>query len=264
MKLNVLLAVPKGETDVRIVYDASQFGLNRCLWAPSFYLPSVEAHIRSTVETSLMGDLDLGEMFLNFPLSLALAPYCEIDLSPYVKEAKSWERWERLMMGLKVSPYLAIEATHFAFEVVYGDRRDPLNVFHWTKVILNLPGSPEYEPTQPKVWKYNPITQGLVATVVACVDDLQTLGLSQSECWQVMHRVATILTALGIQVAGQKARAPTSKPRPWVGMVAWGDETGVCVRATQVKWLKAKVQLETLHEEFEQYKAGTIEGLNLK
>ncbi len=223
---------------------------------------SVEAHVRPTVETSWMGDLDLGEMFLIFPLSLALAPYCGIDLSPYVKEAKSWQRWERLMMGLKVSPYLAIKATHLAFEVVYGDLRDPLNVFHWNKVIL--PGSLEYDPTQPKVWKYNPVTQGLAATVVAYVDDLRTLGLSQSECWRVMHRVATILTALGIQVAGRKARAPTTRPGPWAGMVAWGYETGVCVRATQVKWLKAKAQLETLHKEFEQYKAGTIAGLNFK
>jgi hypothetical protein len=103
--LTSYFAIPKGETDVRIVYDASQSALNRCLWAPSFYLPSVEAHVQSTVEGSWMGNLDLGEMFLNFPLSLTLAPYCGIDLSPYVEESKSWERWERLMMGLKLSPY---------------------------------------------------------------------------------------------------------------------------------------------------------------
>jgi hypothetical protein len=42
-------AVPKGNDDVRLVYDASRSGLNKVLWAPSFPLPSCEhtAHKRS-------------------------------------------------------------------------------------------------------------------------------------------------------------------------------------------------------------------------
>jgi hypothetical protein len=200
--------------DVQIVYDASQSGLNKCLWAPLFYLPSVEAHIRTTVDSSWMGDLDLGEMFLNFLLSVTLSPFCGIDLSPYLPVARTWERWVRSLMGLKVSPYLAIKATHFAFEVVLGNRHNPSNVFHWTKVIMNLPGSPSYDPTQPRVWKYNPITRSLAATVLAYVDDLRALGSTQDECWQVMHKVATTLTALGIQVASRKTWAPSTKPGP--------------------------------------------------
>eukprot|EP00956_Cyclotella_meneghiniana_P019471 scaffold33317_cov124-Cyclotella_meneghiniana.AAC.1 len=33
-------AVPKGEKDWRIVYDATASGLNECVWAPSFWLPT--------------------------------------------------------------------------------------------------------------------------------------------------------------------------------------------------------------------------------
>jgi len=211
-----------------------------------------------------MGVLDLGEMFLNFPLPAALSPVCGIDLSPYIPEAKSWERWVRLMMGLKVSPYLAIKATHFAFKVVLGDRKDPTNVFHWTKVILNLPGSAGYDPTQPRVWRYNPVTQGLVATVLSYVDDLRALGLSEAECWQVMHKVATVLTALGIQVAGRKRVRPQQSQDRGQAMVAWGDETGGGVRATRAKWSKAKAQLDELHEELVLYQEGRTEGLDFK
>jgi hypothetical protein len=63
-----------------MVYDASQSGLNKALWVPSFTLPSVEALTRVMDTESWMGDLDLGDMFLNFPLDIAIRSYCGIDL----------------------------------------------------------------------------------------------------------------------------------------------------------------------------------------
>ncbi len=36
-------AVPKGDHDIRMVYDASKSGLNTALWVPSFGLPTPEA-----------------------------------------------------------------------------------------------------------------------------------------------------------------------------------------------------------------------------
>lgn len=80
------------------------------------------------------GDLDLGEMFHNFPLDIELCPYCEIDMSPYFDEAKSWERWVRLM-GLRPSPYCSIKGFQLSLESVLGNHTDPENIFHWTEVI---------------------------------------------------------------------------------------------------------------------------------
>jgi hypothetical protein len=34
-------AVPKGEDDVRMVYDATANGLNDCVWSPPFWLPTL-------------------------------------------------------------------------------------------------------------------------------------------------------------------------------------------------------------------------------
>jgi hypothetical protein len=106
-----------------------------------------------------MGDMDLGDMFHNFPLDLGLQPYCGIDMGPYLSDASSWERWVRLMMGLRPSPYCSIRGFQIRLESVLGNRLDWRNVFHWTKLILNLPGQPTYNPTKPRVWKYNSITK---------------------------------------------------------------------------------------------------------
>ena len=75
-------AVPKGEGDWRVVYDAGANGLNECVWAPLFYLPSVEALLRIVDHTSIMEDRDIGEMFLNFELHPNTRRFAGVDIRP--------------------------------------------------------------------------------------------------------------------------------------------------------------------------------------
>jgi len=77
--LTAYFSVPKGSDDIRMVYDATASGLNACLWAPNFWLPSAEGLVDRMDSTSWMGDLDMGEQFLNFPLHLDLQKFCGID-----------------------------------------------------------------------------------------------------------------------------------------------------------------------------------------
>lgn len=56
-------------------------------------------------------------------------------------------------MGLKSSPYQAVQAVMVAKEFVMGDRKDPANAFRWDVVRLNLPGSKDYDPAMPWVSK---------------------------------------------------------------------------------------------------------------
>jgi hypothetical protein len=42
LSLTQYFAVPKGESDIRMVYDASVLGINDCLWVPSFVFPGTE------------------------------------------------------------------------------------------------------------------------------------------------------------------------------------------------------------------------------
>ena len=40
-------AVPKGDDDIRIVYDATANKLNECVWVPSFWLPTLDTLLRA-------------------------------------------------------------------------------------------------------------------------------------------------------------------------------------------------------------------------
>ena len=62
-------AVPKGESDIRLVYDGSKSMLNSVVWAPNFYLPNIDTLLGSCTPKTWFADLDLGEMFLNYNLN---------------------------------------------------------------------------------------------------------------------------------------------------------------------------------------------------
>jgi hypothetical protein len=79
--LTGFFAVPKAGTDIRVVYDATQCGLNDALWAPNFFLPTVDSILQNTSSATWFRDLDLGEMFLNYALDLDLRPYAGIDVT---------------------------------------------------------------------------------------------------------------------------------------------------------------------------------------
>jgi hypothetical protein len=246
--LTSFFSVPKGDTDVRMVYDATRSKLNASLWAPNFGLPTVDSLLRGINETAWMGDLDIGEMFLNFCLHPTLQPYCGVDLRPYFAEEVSgketlWERWVQCMMGMKNSPYVCIKGLLLALEWIKGDHWDVHNPFHWDTIQLNLPGDPDYNPRRPRLEKVVKATGKLAAVIVSYVDDMRTAGFSSEECWHIMHVVASRASHLGIQVAARKTRPPAKQPGPWSGAMVVADEHGVAVRAMQDKWDKIKEQV---------------------
>jgi hypothetical protein len=76
-------AVPKGLSDIRIVYDATASGLNEAVWAPSFWLPTIDSSmVRALGSSSWMVDRDIGDMFLNFQLHESAWCYAGIDIKP--------------------------------------------------------------------------------------------------------------------------------------------------------------------------------------
>jgi hypothetical protein len=150
--LTSFFTVPKGDGDVRMVYDATKSGLNAQIWAPWFLLPTIESHLRCVSSGFFMGDIDISEQFLNFMLHEKLQPYAGIDLTAFFPQELLgsirvlWERWSRCGMGFVSSPYTAIQGTLSTEEIMRGNPRDPDNIFRWDKVSLNLPGAPHYKP----------------------------------------------------------------------------------------------------------------------
>jgi hypothetical protein len=99
-------------------------------------------------------------MFLNFPMHLGLRPYAGVDLSrlgphfdPKVvldHNGCMFERWERLFLGMKPSPYNAVRYFYWAEEFAHGGNpTDTKNAMRYDKVILNLPGVADFDPTLP-------------------------------------------------------------------------------------------------------------------
>ena len=238
-------AVPKGETDIRIVYDATASGFNECVWAPSFWLPTIDSLVRALDADSWMSDRDIGDMFLNFQLHKSAWPFAGVDIKPLYDENGDvsfarWYHWVRNAMGFGPSPYNSIKLALIAEEVIKGDRHDPNNPFSWACVQLNLPGSIDYDPEISWIRK---VRDDLLSAceLFTFVDDERVKGATRELTWQASHRLAAVQSYLGIQDAARKVGECLQQPRAWAGAVVHViPDKGIYVLTSDEKWLKMK------------------------
>jgi hypothetical protein len=147
-------------------------------------------------------------------------------------------------MGLKPSPYQAVQGMMVAEDLIKGDRFDKSNPFRWDFLRMNLPGSKAYEPSLPWVSKVRLGDNNIACDLVIFVDDLRVTGPSSLKCWRAGQRAAQILNHLGLQDAPRKRRGASQAPGPWTGTILRTDLKGVFVFVAQDKWDKAKAQIE--------------------
>jgi hypothetical protein len=252
--------VPKDE-DIRLVYNGTSCGLNEVLFAPNFWLPTPASAARVLGYGYYMMDMDLGEMFLNFPLPHVLQRYSGIDVSTFKNEidenpsldrfpedsqTRAWANWNRCWMGLKPSPYMAVRFYYFAEEFAKGDRRSKSNPLRWDQVKLNLPGDPLYNPSLPRVMKWNDSTGSIAGDILAFIDDLRISGSSPEQAWQISRQVGARLQYLGIQDAPRKRRPPVQNPGAWAGCVFSTEGAEIIQTVSLQKWERAKDQIKEL------------------
>jgi hypothetical protein len=151
-------------------------------------------------------------------------------------------------MGLKSFPFRAVQAMGVAEEVIRGCRLDPNNVFRWDKVVLNLPGSTDYVPHKPWVYKMRLDDGRLAADLFIFVEDLRPTGPSRKEAWLAARRAAGTLNLLGIQDAPRKRRDSSQCPGAWAGGVIRTTKDGVFVLTSQEMWDKAESQVEEVRQ----------------
>jgi hypothetical protein len=228
-----------------MVYNGTSCGLNDCLFAPHFSLPVIQLVLRSLNPGYHSADIDIGEMFLNFTLGEEVRPYSGVDIS-HIKlrrgdwdkaasapewwtsaqpplewedqRTRHWERWCRNWMGLRDSPYRSLQMLLTAKVIAYGRRNDPGNAFGWKEVILNLPGSWDYDSTMP--WVYKRTAEGHIASeIYIYVDDGKVTGVDLLRCWYAARQFASVCSRLGIQDASRKRTEPSLTPGPWAGSV---------------------------------------------
>jgi hypothetical protein len=178
--------VPKAD-DIRVVYNGSSCGLNPTVWAPNFWLPTPKSATRVINYNYCGVDLDMGEMFLNFPLPMLFRRFSGIDLSPFkdllgfshISNKDFQIRWERCWMGFTPSPYYAVRFYYWAEEFCRGNRTEFLNPLRWDEVRLNLPGSETFDPTLPRVMKWDLQIDNIAGDVLTFVDDSRASGCDE-------------------------------------------------------------------------------------
>jgi hypothetical protein len=251
--------VPKGESDIRLVYDMSASGLNAVLWVPGFWLPSIYNVMDSCTHLSWFGDVDIGEMFLNFPLDLSIRAYCGVDLT-WIKDSDQtvWECWQRMAMGLRSSPWVTTRLVAWMVEFVIGDKACPQNPFRWDRIVLNLPGDPDYNPSMPRVYKWNDLHKAIASGLYCFMDDFRLAGPTEDLTKRCTHRLESRMSYLGIQDATRKRRPITQRPGEWNGSIIIAVEgVGLFVTVTEKKWLKTRNILEKLDQNWAKGKAAT-------
>lgn len=219
-------SVPKGDDDVRVVYDATKSGLNKTLFAPWFSLPDIDSVCRTMDVGYWSVDNDYGEMFLNFWLHEDLRPFVGVDLTGLFPERVKARSdggsgtfqvvSDKQVMGLSPAPYGSCQAGARARVIARGDRENTHNVFRWDKVVLNLPGSESYDPSRP--WVYKARDDGTVAVdLTQFVDDLRLAAATLIEAWLGSTHLGKIASYLGYQDTPRKRRPPSQTPGDYIG-----------------------------------------------
>ena len=254
--LTSFFSVPKGEDDIRMVYDGTKSGLNAALFAPWFGLGNVNAMLRSMEGKTWSADNDFGEMFLNFWVHPDLRCYTGIDITDLFPEelqdkfgkTRLWEAWTRCAMGLTTSPYQTTQCAQRVKRIIFGDKSDPDNIFGWVDVRLNLPGDAEYDPSLPWISKIR-ANGDIAADVHPYVDDLRETAPSEDEAWKAASKMAKGTSYFGLQDAARKRRDPSKTPGAWAGAIVETTADGqVFKTVAQERWNKTRGHIDRLVE----------------
>lgn len=256
-------AVPKGETDIRVVFDGTSSGLNETLWSPNFFLPSAKSAAMCMSFSTWMADMDFGDMFHNFHMDPRVRPCSGVDLGslgPLLTNVDIAEsanpvilRWTRLFMGMRPSPYNAVRHYYWGEEFARGNPSRPSNPMGYDRVRLNLPGMSTYDPASPKVMKWRDGVTGdsksghVAGDVVTFVDDVRITGFSKANCWNVYRQFASRIQFLGMQNAPRKFRPPSQvNAGAWTGTIFRIGSDRITKSVSQEKWEKGRKMVERL------------------
>ena len=156
----------------------------------------------------------------------------DIGLLKFCKEecTSRWLYWVKNLMTFKPSPYNSIKLYLISEEIIHCDHHDLTNAFQWNRVMLNMPGTSNYQPGV--AWLSKRRTDGTLVSDFVCFVDDQRLAAASSKCMtEAGHTLSSCEAYLGIQNALRKLRAAggTIYHGAWAGAVVFNDETACCM-----------------------------------
>ena len=268
--------------DIRTVWDAKRNGLNATLWCPKFSLPTTQDAENLVVKWLLVPvgeylrsgsppqdysqdqdlyfkswqfDHDIAQQFNNFVLHEKERHSHGIrfistrnDGGP---EEETFLQLCVLNFGCLCNPYVAVQGEERIMELAQGNPKDSTNPFHFHECVLNLPTSPDYDPSMPRVLLLK--EDGELATRrVTFVDDIHGVsrGRDGTEAGEAARVLAYKINSYGNQCAARKFGPPTLIPRPWNGIMTHTDTPYPVKGTTAKKWTRGLSGLAWLWREF--------------
>ena len=146
-------------------------------------------------------------------------------------------------MGVRQSPFATTRMFSLSLELIFGNPRDPNNIFGWHKIELNLPGHANYNPSEPWVSKRT-ISGELAPDAFTFVDDIRIAGRTEEICDLATRKVASSANYLGEQEAARKRRPTARNAGAWVGTIFRSDKETIGILASQEKWDRGKAIIE--------------------
>ena len=169
----------------------------------------------------------------------------------------------RQAVELRPSPHQAVQGALRAKRVALGDRHDKANVFAWSAVELNLPGSSGYDPARPWISKRR--TDGRITSDIHLfVDDNRETAATQELAWRAGSRMAETWAWLGLQDAARKRREPSIHLGAWAGSVVHVEDDAVYKLVTQERWDKTKTKIDWIWKEAQEIRAGIKADMGYK
>ena len=240
------MCVPKGDDDVRVVWDMTRNMVNPGTYASTFYLLGIYSLVDRIDAGMWIADFDCGEMFNNYTLHESERSNFGVYLSPDIRrklkarfglDVPEFMRWGRLPFGWRPAPIFAIRMMMRSVELAKGCPSDTTSPYQYDRVVLNLPTMACYDPGKRRVIKLR--KDGKEASdVFVFVDDGRIAGADEAAATDSTRRVVCQIQQRGTQDASRKREKPSMRPRAWTGGVVHTDKGMLRKFLVQKKWVR--------------------------
>ena len=92
-------------------------------------------------------------------------------------------------MDFKPSPYLTTQFLIWTDHILRGNRKQAKNSLGWERIVLNIPRVDDYNSIKHRVYEQT-VNGTMVADDIVDIDDLQTMGGSETIFWDVIRQIA--------------------------------------------------------------------------
>ena len=159
-------------------------------------------------------------MFHNYKLAEKDQTYAGVDIYWAKKgKAMSWELWTRMAIGILYSPFATTSIFMWGMEVIIGDHKYEANPLYWYSVVQNCLGTNEYDPSMPRLYRWDSKLQGSTSLCKTFVDDSRSVEAIQKLVRDTTHSFETVMGYLGLQDTTRKRHPNPQLYGDWTGYI---------------------------------------------